>query len=58
MHVLVYGCVYEFWVEIILKGRECKTRSNLKNSNFAKNGKAVIFRNSPKKESGIFLDLG
>ena len=37
---------------------DCKTREILKNSNFVKNGKTVIYRNSPKKENAIFLDLG
>ena len=39
-------------------GLLCETRENLKNSNFVKKGKTVIFQNSIGKKSGIFLDLG
>ena len=44
--------------DITKKVKVCKTRENLKNSNFVKNGKTVIYRNCPRKKSGIFLDLG
>ena len=47
MHVLVY--YFKFWDEIILReeGEEYKARENFKFRFFGKNGKMVIYRNSP-----------
>ena len=42
MHMIMYGCMWEFRDEILLKGEECKTRVNLNFSKIWQNGKLSL----------------
>ena len=56
--MIAHDCELEFYDEIILRRKECKTREKAKILNLARKGKMVILPKWDSLKPIIFLDLG